>query len=248
MVFSFASVDKVRVLAKYPSTAKAAFRTLVYAFVATTYLSAHDIITTKLTFSRDVYRIFVNRCLACHRAGSAIPLTTYEEVRPWAVSIKEQVLSRSMPPWGAVKGFGDLSPDHALSQEEIMIVAAWVIGGAPQGNPALLPKQAAGTKGSAAIPVKDGVVVETRKELQAPLQAAGLRPLTDQMVESARIVARLPDGRIEPLVWLYHFDPKLGRAFTFRRPLELPRQTIIESSEPLRFAIEIANTAVSMRP
>jgi hypothetical protein len=222
-------------------------RVLVCALAFNFRIAAHDIITTKLTFTRDIYRIFANRCLACHAAGSAIPLTTYEEVRPWAVSIKEQVLSRSMPPWGAVKGFGDLAPDYGLTQEEIMIIAAWVVGGAPKGNPALLPKQAVNSKGTAAIPVKDGLVVETRGELKEPLQAAGVRPLADQMVESARVTAKLPDGRIEPLVWLYHFDPKLGHTFTFRRPLELPPKTVIESSAPLRFALEIPNSAMAMR-
>jgi hypothetical protein len=217
------------------------------ALTLTAQLSAHDIITTKLTFSRDIYRIFANRCLACHNIGSSIPLTTYEEVRPWAVSIKEQVLSRSMPPWGAVKGFGDLTPDHGLTQEEIMIIAAWVIGGAPPGNPALLPKQIASSKGSAAMPVKDGLIVETRGELKEPIQTAGVRPLADQPVESARIVAKLPDGRIEPLIWLYHFDPKWSRAFTFRKPLELPPGTVIESSSPLRFTLEIPSTAMAMR-
>ena len=210
-------------------------------------LGAHDIITTKLTFSRDIYRIFANRCLACHSAGSAIPLTTYEETRPWAVSIKEQVLSRSMPPWGAVKGFGDLAPDHGLSQEEIMIIAAWVIGGAPQGNPALLPKQITSSKGSATVPLKDGLVVDTRCELKEPLQAAGVRPLAEGAVESARIVAVLPDGRIQPLLWLYHFDPKSERTFTFRRPLDLPPKTVIESSAPLRFVIKVSNSAMAMR-
>jgi hypothetical protein len=222
-------------------------KAMACALAVAARLSAHDIITTKLTFSRDIYRIFANRCLACHGAGSSIPLTSYEEVRPWAVSIKEQVLSRSMPPWGAVKGFGDLAPDHGLTQEEIMIIAAWVIGGAPQGNPALLPKQVANSKGSAALPVKDGPTVETRGELKEPLQAAGVRPLANQPVESARIVAKLPDGRIEPLVWLYHFDPKWGRAFTFRKPLELPPGTVIESSMPLRFVLEVPNSAIAMR-
>jgi hypothetical protein len=31
----------------------------------------------------------------------------YTEVQPRAVAIKEAVLSRRMPPWGAVKGYGD---------------------------------------------------------------------------------------------------------------------------------------------
>src|SRR3954466_3281184 len=86
---------------------------------------AHDVITTNLTFARDVSRIFASHCISCHGSGTNIPLTTYEEARPWAVSIKEQVLSRAMPPWGAAKGFGDLSGDTSLTQEEIMIIAAW---------------------------------------------------------------------------------------------------------------------------
>src|SRR5437762_13592207 len=96
-------------------------------------LFAHDIITTKLTYTRDIAPIFSKHCVSCHASGSSIPLTSYEEVRPWAVAIKEQVLSRSMPPWGAVKGFGDLAPDDSLSQEEITIIAAWVVGSAPPG-------------------------------------------------------------------------------------------------------------------
>src|ERR1700760_2037425 len=87
---------------------------------------AHDIITTDLTYTRDISRIFARRCVSCHSQSSSIPLTTYEETRPWAVAIKEQVLARTMPPFGAVKGFGSLAPDGALSQEEIMIISAWV--------------------------------------------------------------------------------------------------------------------------
>src|SRR5579875_1224089 len=99
-------------------------------------LPAHELITTKLTYERDIKPILQRRCVSCHAAGSAIPLSTYAEARPWAVSVKEQVLLRKMPPWGAVKGFGDLWPDEALSEEEIQIIAAWVVGGAPEGEPA----------------------------------------------------------------------------------------------------------------
>ncbi len=45
---------------------------------------------------------------------------------------------------------------------------------------------------------------------------AGMSPLTNTAVDSARLIAKLPDGRIEPLVWLYHFDPKYRHSFTFR--------------------------------
>ena len=40
-----------------------------------------------------------------------------------------------MPPWDAVKGFGQFRDDPSLSQAEIDLLVAWVEGGAPEGNP-----------------------------------------------------------------------------------------------------------------
>jgi hypothetical protein len=213
--------------------------TLALTFLAT----AHDIITTNLTFTRDISRIFTRHCVSCHGEGSSIPLATYAEARPWAVAIKEQVLGRSMPPWGAVKGFGDLSPDYGLSQEDILIIAGWVIGGAPEGDPRLLTNQQPKPAVPVEPPVEDGLTVETRTELKGPLKIFGVRPLPHGIVESSRVIARLPDGAVEPLVWLYHFDPKYGRTFTFRKPLEMPKGTVVEASTPLRFALETTAAA-----
>lgn len=215
----------------------------IAGFAALPCLEGHDIITTTLTYSRDISRIFAVHCAACHGAGSSIPLRSYKEARPWAVDIKNQVLSRAMPPWGAVKGFGELLPDHGLSQEDIMIIAAWVIGGAPEGNPRMLPKVSPEVQPTKTRPLQDAVTVETQAELAAPVRAVGVRPLANSVVASARLVARLPDGRIEPLLWLSQYDPKsldprMHGAFTFRKALELPRGTVVKSSAPLRFALE----------
>ena len=202
-----------------------------------TSASAHDIITTNLTYTRDISRILAQRCQACHTASASIPLTNYEEVRPWAVGIKEQVLSRSMPPWGAVKGFGNLQPDRALTQEEIMIVAAWVIGGAPKGDAGLLPKLL-NTPSPPMVPLHDSLIVTTKALLAEPLSLAALRPLTTQPVNSARITAHLPNGRIEPLLWLSHYQPGGEETFRLREPLDLPAGSTVESSAPLRFSLE----------
>ena len=53
-------------------------------------VSAHEAISTELTWTRNVSRIFYNRCAGCHREGGSapMPLTTYAEVRPWASAIK----------------------------------------------------------------------------------------------------------------------------------------------------------------
>jgi len=85
------------------------FRRTIFLFLAGGLCSAHEPITTKLTWTREISRIFYKRCVTCHRAGgkAPMPLVTYEEARPWAKAIKEEVLERRMPPWGAVKGFGE---------------------------------------------------------------------------------------------------------------------------------------------
>lgn len=215
---------------------------LTAVFSGSSPVSAHDVITTKLTFTRDISRIFLAHCSACHGATASIPLTTYEQVRPWAVSIKEQVLSRSMPPWGAVKGFGEFSPDYGLSQEDILIIAAWVVGGAPAGDSKLLPKGHA-PKAAEFSAVQDALTVNTRERLGKALRVVGIQPRPSSVVTSSKILARLPDGRIEPLVWLYQFDPKYKQRFRFRQPLDLPRGTLVESSTPLRFVLETAAAA-----
>ena len=42
-----------------------------------------------------------------------MPLTTYDEVRPWARAIKDQILTRRMPQWFAAHGYGAIF-DHTL--------------------------------------------------------------------------------------------------------------------------------------
>ncbi|HMY73621.1 MAG TPA: hypothetical protein PLQ88_17525, partial [Blastocatellia bacterium] len=71
--------------------------------------SSHDPITTKVMFNKEVIRILQRNCLGCHapnKIKSDIPLTTYEEARPWAKAIKEEVLEKRMMPFQAVKGYG----------------------------------------------------------------------------------------------------------------------------------------------
>src|SRR5687767_12742914 len=94
---------------------------------------AHDRITTKITWERDIAPIVQARCVSCHSAGGKAPmaLTTYEEARPWAKAIKEEVLARRMPKWANARGWGDFSNDPSLSAFEIALIAAWADGGAP---------------------------------------------------------------------------------------------------------------------
>src|SRR5262245_30755429 len=53
------------------------------------------------TLAKDVAPIFQEKCQTCHRPGQMgpMPLTTYQEVRPWVRSIRTKVANREMPPW-----------------------------------------------------------------------------------------------------------------------------------------------------
>ncbi len=105
--------------------------------------SAHEPITTKILFNKDVVRIFKRNCLGCHHPGGIAPwsLVTYEEARPWAKAIKEELLEQRMPPWHLMKGYGDFSNAPALTQRDIDMIVNWVEGGAPPGKLELLPKE-----------------------------------------------------------------------------------------------------------
>jgi hypothetical protein len=100
-------------------------------------------VRTPPTFSKDIAPILQENCQACHRPGSIAPMSllTYEQARPWARSIKEQVILRQMPPWYIDKNVGvqHFSNDRSLSEGEIDTIAKWVDAGAPQGNPAEMP-------------------------------------------------------------------------------------------------------------
>lgn len=102
--------------------------------------SAHEPITTKVRFNKEVVRILQRSCLGCHRPGGiAMSLATYEEARPWAKAIKEEMLEKRMPPWRAVKGFGVFRNAPPLVQREIDLMLNWVEGGAPKGDDKDLP-------------------------------------------------------------------------------------------------------------
>lgn len=94
-----------------------------------------------VTFSKDVAPIFNKNCAECHRPGEAAPFSTltYKDVRPWAKSIREKVVSKEMPPWHADPHVGQWANDRRLSQQDINTIAAWVDGGAKEGNPKDLP-------------------------------------------------------------------------------------------------------------
>ncbi|MBK9107780.1 MAG: T9SS type A sorting domain-containing protein [Saprospiraceae bacterium] len=93
------------------------------------------------TFSEDVADIIYTHCANCHRKGEIgpFPLTTYEEVKNRANSIRFVVESRYMPPWKADQNYQHYQNENFLEASEIQKIISWVDAGTPQGNPANEP-------------------------------------------------------------------------------------------------------------
>ena len=118
------------------------FAAVMLLLFSPTAAVAQDADTTP-TFAKDIAPIFQKNCQQCHRPGSIGPmsLTTYQEVRPWARSIKNRVVLGEMPPYRYDRhvGIQELEDDLRLSESEIEMIARWVDDGVPLGDPADLP-------------------------------------------------------------------------------------------------------------
>lgn len=97
----------------------------------------------QVTFAKDVAPILQQKCQECHQPNSIAPMSliTYQEVRPYAVAIKERVAARQMPPWHIDRSVGvqKFKNDMSLTDQQVNTIVAWVDGGALQGDLKDLP-------------------------------------------------------------------------------------------------------------
>jgi len=119
-------------------------RFLIAGFaVGTLAMAAEAPANTPVTFAKEISRIFQEKCNDCHRPGTAAPMSleTYEQVRPWARSIKQRISMRQMPPWSIDKtvGIQKFANDRSLSDEQIAMIVRWVDSGAPMGDTKDMP-------------------------------------------------------------------------------------------------------------
>jgi hypothetical protein len=186
------------------------------------------VITTPITFTREISRLFYRHCAECHRpGGSAFSLMTYEEARPWAKAIAEEVLERRMPPWGAIRGFGEFRDDKALTQEQLELISDWVEGGAPEGDAKYLPGVPEFPAVAASAPTAGGIAVDGALTLRSAITIAGVRARGVPHGGSYMAVAERPDGSREPLLWLYGYKPRFDHPYWYAAPLRLPAGTKI---------------------
>ena len=210
---------------------------LIVSALAVVPSAAHDRVTTRVTWNREILPIIRARCAGCHGPGQSttMPLMSYQDARPWAVSIKEEVLARRMPTWRAARGYGAFANDPSLSPFEIALIAAWADGGAPEGG--------AGEPASVVVPVVEPRVAGARTRTLP----CGAQPLAGRLLAvrprldargAAGIVAMLPDRR-EIVAWIRGYDPAAPTTYWLRTPLVLPRGSRLVTESTGRCTIDV---------
>lgn len=153
---------------------------LTATLLAASPAGGHDIITSRFDYHNDVLPILERHCVRCHteRGSAPFSLATYEEARPRAVAIKEQVLLETMPPWFAEKGPLELDDESQLSAPEIDILMEWASGGAPIGKKPVIVVAAA-TEGTAPTsPAPPSLVVQLPEIVLPPGEPRAERHVT----------------------------------------------------------------------
>jgi len=151
-----------------------------------------------VTFSKDIAGIFQTKCQECHQPNSIAPMSliTYKEVRPWARSIRERVVTRQMPPWHIDRSVGvqKFKNDMSLTDEQVATIARWVDEGAPEGNPKDLPPAKPLVTDNEWKAVRDGygppdlVVRSPEFTMPAQHQDVWFRPMSDIPITEQRWV------------------------------------------------------------
>ncbi|MBI1899925.1 MAG: redoxin domain-containing protein [Planctomycetia bacterium] len=95
-----------------------------------------------VTYSNQVARVLNKHCVLCHRPDQIAPfaLTSYDEVAPWAETIREVIDQNRMPPWHANPKHGKFYNDARMTDEEKRLVLTWIENGLPAGDQRDLPQ------------------------------------------------------------------------------------------------------------
>ena len=72
------------------------------------------------------------------------------------------------------------------------------------------------------------LAVEGSLTLKKAAEFAGVKAGTMPPTGSLQAFATLPDGMVEPIIWLDNFNPKYHGEYYFKEPLKLPAGTRID--------------------
>jgi hypothetical protein len=202
-------------------------------------IDAHDPPGTKVTWYGEIAPIVRARCIRCHTTDGRgpMPLLSYEQARPWARAIREEVLTRRMPKWHAARGYGRFANDPSLSAFEVSLIVAWVDGGAVRG---VLPAETRTAAEPSVRPVEKGRRV-SRTCGDRSLPAGRLHAITPVLEEggSAGFTIVFPDGRREIVAWIRNFEREFTETYWLETPLDLPKGSRLRTESAGRCSVSL---------
>lgn len=88
------------------------------------------------TYARDIAPLLQKHCVRCHSPGNIAPwaMTNYTVIQDYSALIKDEVLSRRMPPWHADRQSRHYSNDEMISGHDLALLTDWIRRGAPRGD------------------------------------------------------------------------------------------------------------------
>jgi hypothetical protein len=187
------------------------------AFLPRPVLS-HERVNTSVSYDKEIIRILNKKCVACHSPNNfSIPFTTYEETRPWARAIEEEVLRRHMPPWRAVQGYGKFANENGLTNRELQFLIAWIEGNGPKTKGQYLVVNLDAGQTAAADKLKPDFTKWQlgKPDLEAPLAGTVIQPGTADAVRRAVIDPKLTTERRVRALEFKPADRRVIRAVLF---------------------------------
>jgi len=170
----------------------------------------------QVTFTKDIAPILQRACQNCHRPGNIGPMSllTYNDARPWAKAMKQQVVQRNMPPWFIDRSVGiqKFKNDGSLTDQEIATISQWADGGAPMGNAADMPKPRVFDDSDRWHIGKPDVVVTLNKDVIVKAKQADQwldLPTEDLGLKSDRYIAAMEIKPIRGTKVLHHVESSL---------------------------------------
>jgi hypothetical protein len=193
---------------------------------------AHKGATSKFSYNREVYPIFLSRCGGCHIDGGVAPMSLlkYQDAFPWAEALRaELVTANEGDPHDFVK-----SAHRRIPAKELDVVLEWATGGTPEGDKAdaptppafenrwangepdlALPMPAAFDLPANALEASHEFAVSVQLPSPRSVSQIDLLPGNPTIVRQATLVLRSPDGTSRPLgTWV----PRQTRAAITLKP------------------------------
>jgi hypothetical protein len=200
----------------------------------------HDPITTNITWTQEISRLVYAHCAACHGPqGGAMSLMTYQDARPWAKAIRNEVMARRMPPFDPVKGVGGFLNDPSLTQPEMDLFIGWVEGGSPEGSPADLP---ATPKVQPYLPEPYIWPPCNGSEMEVKEVAVLAKATTVCAIKPSgplEVTALLPDDTVRRLIWIRDFHSQWNTYYLLSPKESLPKGTRILVYSPSGAGIQM---------